>query len=166
MEWLESLRERPIELDELRNEVDQWLTWLDRRFNRHIVVNVLQEVLPLDHVMATSSIRRQFTALGHRLEAEQATDTRQHAEMTASVSSPDIPEASLVRAVGIDGGYLYLRLAGHRRRQDGWFEVIVGKSMRDQDAGHSFAYMHKLEHRPADRMLNFLRREGVQPSHR
>lgn len=27
-----------------------------------------------------------------------------------------------------------------------------------------FAYVHKLEHRPADRMLNFLLREGVQPN--
>lgn len=67
-----------------------------------------------------------------------------------------------IRAVGIDGGYL--RRAGHRRRQDGWFEVIVGKSLRDQDGGHSFAYVHKLERRPADRMWNFLLREGVQPS--
>jgi len=97
------------------------------------------------------------------LEAEQATDARQQAEMAATVASPDIPEPSPVRAVGIDGGYL--RLAGHGRRQDGWFKVIVGKSMRDQDTGHSFAYVHKLENRPADRMPNFLlREEGVQPS--
>ena len=127
-----------------------------------LTVNVLREVLPLDHVLAASSIRRQVTALGRRLEVEQATDARQQAEMAASVGSPDIPEPSPVRAVGIDGGYL--RLVGHRRRQDGWFEVNVGKSMRDQDTGHSFAYVHKLEHRPADRMMNFLLREGVQPS--
>jgi hypothetical protein len=127
-----------------------------------LTVNVLQEVLPLDHVLAASSIRRQVTKLGRRLEAEQATDARQQAEVAASVRLPEIPEPSPVRAVGIDGGYL--RRAGHRRRQDGWFEVIVGKSLRDQDGGHSFAYVHKLERRPADRMWNFLLREGVQPS--
>jgi len=127
-----------------------------------LTVNVLQEVLPLDHVLAASSIRRQVTMLGRRLETEQAADARQQAEVAASVGSPEIQEPSPVRAVGIDGGYL--RLAGHRRRQDGWFEVIVGKSMRDQDTGHSFAYVHKLERRPADRMWNFLLREGVQPS--
>lgn len=44
MEWLESLRERPIELDELRDEVDQWLTWLDRRFDRQIVNDRLREL--------------------------------------------------------------------------------------------------------------------------
>lgn len=69
-----------------------------------LTVNVLQEILPLDHVLAASSIRRQVTALGRRLEAEQATDARQHAEVAASVGSPDIPEPSPVRAVGIDGG--------------------------------------------------------------
>ncbi|WP_434032754.1 ISKra4 family transposase [Cupriavidus sp. a3] len=126
-----------------------------------LTVNVLQEVLPLDHVLAASSIRRQVTKLGRRLEAEQATDARQQAEVAASVRLPEIPEPSPVRAVGIDGGYL--RRAGHRRRQDGWFEVIVGKSLRDQDGGHSFAYVHKLERRPAYRMWNFLLREGVQP---
>ena len=116
-----------------------------------LTVNVLQEVLPLDHVLAASSIRRQVTGLGRRLEAEQATDARRHADVAASVGSSDTPEPSPVRAVGIDGGYL--RPAGHRCRQDGWFEVIVGKSMRDQDAGHSFAYLHKLEHRPAGSAL-------------
>jgi len=42
-----------------------------------LTVNVLQEVLPLDHVLAASSIRRQVTTLGRRLEAEQAIDARQ-----------------------------------------------------------------------------------------
>ena len=68
--------------------------------------------MPLDHVLAASSIRRQVTKLGRRLEAEQATDARQQAEGAASVRSPEIPEPSPVRAVGIDGGYL--RRAGHR----------------------------------------------------
>ncbi|AEI82119.1 hypothetical protein CNE_BB1p06990 (plasmid) [Cupriavidus necator N-1] len=39
-----------------------------------LTINVLQEVLPLEHVLAASSIRRQVTTLGRRLEAEQATD--------------------------------------------------------------------------------------------
>lgn len=126
-----------------------------------LTVNVLQEVLPLARMLAANSIRRQVTAPGRRLEAEQATDARQRVEMAASIRSPDIPEPSPVRAIGVDGDYL--RLTGRKRHQDGWFEVIVGKSTRDQGAGHSFAYVHKLENRRADRMLNFLLREGVQP---
>lgn len=34
LDWLGSLREGPIVLDDLRDEVDQWLVWLDRRFDR------------------------------------------------------------------------------------------------------------------------------------
>ncbi len=70
-----------------------------------LTVNVLQEVLPLDHVLAASSIRRQVSTLGRRLEAAQVTDARQQAEVAASVRSPETPEPSPVRAVGIDGGY-------------------------------------------------------------
>ncbi len=47
---------------------------LGRVMSYGLTVNVLQEVLPLDHVLAASSIRRQVTALGRRLEAEQATE--------------------------------------------------------------------------------------------
>jgi hypothetical protein len=60
--------------------------------------------------------------------------------------------------VGIDGGYI--RLAGHSSRQDGWFEVIVGKSLRDDGRGHSFAYVHTLEYDPAIRCWRFLRRKA------
>ncbi len=43
MEWLESLRERPFELDALCDEVNQWLTWLDRRFDRQTVNDRLRQ---------------------------------------------------------------------------------------------------------------------------
>ncbi|EIM93702.1 hypothetical protein WQE_48218 [Paraburkholderia hospita] len=32
-EWLETLRENPIEVNHLRVEADEWLFWLDRRFD-------------------------------------------------------------------------------------------------------------------------------------
>ncbi|MGH8786540.1 MAG: plasmid pRiA4b ORF-3 family protein [Cupriavidus necator] len=44
MEWLESLRERPIKLDKLRDEVDQRVTWLDRRFDRKVVNDRLRQL--------------------------------------------------------------------------------------------------------------------------
>ncbi|MCY0854004.1 plasmid pRiA4b ORF-3 family protein [Cupriavidus sp. D39] len=45
LEWIESLREGPIVLDELRDEVDKWLVWLDRRFDRRTANDRLQEIL-------------------------------------------------------------------------------------------------------------------------
>jgi hypothetical protein len=44
LDWLESLREEPIVLEDLRDEVDGWLTWLDRRFDRQIVNDRLREL--------------------------------------------------------------------------------------------------------------------------
>jgi len=43
LDWLESLREGPIALEDLRDEVDGWLTWLDRRFDRQTVNDRLRE---------------------------------------------------------------------------------------------------------------------------
>ncbi|KDP85191.1 hypothetical protein CF70_015130 [Cupriavidus sp. SK-3] len=45
VEWIESLREGPIVVDELRDEVDEWLVWLDRRFDRRTANDRLQEIL-------------------------------------------------------------------------------------------------------------------------
>ncbi|WP_430869886.1 hypothetical protein [Cupriavidus basilensis] len=59
---------------------------------------------PAGSVAARSCAGSQVTALGRRLEAEQATDARQQVEMAASIHSPDIPEPNPVRAIGIDGG--------------------------------------------------------------
>lgn len=123
-------------------------------------VRVLEEVLPLEHVLAATTIRRRVATLGGRLESSKATvprEQRRYVDLPAGRCA--IPQRSSVRAVGIDGGYI--RLAGHSSRQDGWFEVIVGKSLRDDGRGHSFAYAHTLEPEPADRMLAFLAQEGV-----
>jgi hypothetical protein len=65
-----------------------------------------------------------------------------------------------VKAIGIDGGYV--RLAGAKRRQEGWFEVIVGKSQRETGRGRCFAYVHRLELDPSQRMQRFVSNEGIR----
>ena len=66
-----------------------------------------------------------------------------------------------VKAIAIDGGYI--RRAGVTSRQEGWLEVMVGKSQHEDKAGHCFAYVHCLEVDPPGRMMQFLNREGIQP---
>ncbi|MFD1557346.1 hypothetical protein ACFSHT_17255 [Paraburkholderia silviterrae] len=34
LEWIETLREGQIDVDDLRAEADEWLIWLDRCFDR------------------------------------------------------------------------------------------------------------------------------------
>lgn len=48
MEWLNSLLERCIELDELRDEVDQSLTYLARHFDRQVVDDPVARVAGVD----------------------------------------------------------------------------------------------------------------------
>lgn len=38
------VRERAIELEQLLDEVDKWLNWLDRRFDRQMVHDRLQQL--------------------------------------------------------------------------------------------------------------------------
>jgi hypothetical protein len=74
----------------LPERVSPELQYLEAKFaalmSYGLTVNVLQEILPLDHVLAASSIRRQVTALGRRLEEDQATDCRQQGKMAARPS--------------------------------------------------------------------------------
>lgn len=39
--------------------------------------------------------------------------------------------------------------------QEAWFEVIVSKSLPRQDAGNVFAFVHRLEQKPTERMARF-----------
>jgi hypothetical protein len=74
---------------------------------------------------------------------------------------PYIPQRSPVKAIAVDGGYI--RSAGVTSRQEGWFEVMVGKSQREDQAGHCFAYVQRLEDDPPGRMMQFLEHEGIEP---
>src|SRR5471032_300149 len=148
----------------LRERTSPELQYLQAKFaalmSYGLTVRVLGEVLPLEHVLAATTIRRRVATLGRRLESSRAAVAVEQRRCTDQPAGRcNIPQHSLVRAVGIDGGYI--RLAGHSSRQDGWFEVIVGKSLRDDGRGHSFAYVHTLEHAPVDRMLAFLAQESV-----
>ncbi|SAL87390.1 hypothetical protein AWB74_08096 [Caballeronia arvi] len=64
------------------------------------------------------------------------------------------------RAIGIDGGYV--RLAGRGSGQDGWFEVIVRKSLRE-DGAHaaSHTFIHSSTSPPIG-VLTFLAQECVR----
>ena len=126
-----------------------------------VTVDILSEVLPLGTTLATSSIRRWTQRTAKRLEQHSDAIAPGHAPLLpAQNSNPDICPRSPVKAVGIDGGYI--RRAGVTSRQEGWFEVMVGKSQRDDTSGSCFAYVQRLEADPPGRMRQFLDHEGIQ----
>jgi hypothetical protein len=67
-----------------------------------------------------------------------------------------------LRAVGIDGGYV--KASDAPSRQEGWFEVMVGKSLPRAGNGQVFAFVHRLEPKPNERMERFLAEQGVFPA--
>jgi hypothetical protein len=140
------------------------LQYLETKFSAlmsyGLTVKVLGEILPLDQVLAATSIRRRAHRTGERIELR---NEQQHHEVLTRFKPehPYIPEPSPVKAIGIDGGYV--RLAGAKSRQEGWFEVIVGKSQREEGRGRCFAYVHRLERDPSQRMQRFVSNEGIRP---
>ncbi len=73
----------------------------------------------------------------------------------------DVPGAA-ERLLSIDDPLCVAR--ADKMAEDGspaFFQRTLG-----HEAGHSFAYVHKLEHRPAYRMMNFLVREVRNPVNR
>jgi hypothetical protein len=137
------------------------LQYLQTRFaalmSYGLTVEVLDEILPLGQPLAVDSIRRRVQRVSQRIEA------RSMEAPPAETAAPAIPAPSPVRAIGIDGGYV--RASNAPTPQEGWFEVIVGKSARDNGAGRCFGYVHRLEPSPAQRMQRFLSEEGLQPDH-
>jgi hypothetical protein len=89
-------------------------------------VKLLEELLPIGSTLNAGSVRRNLYQVAQRLEAElgeeQAVFLEGCLDAWAKLPRPDLP-----LTVGIDGGYVHS--SEQTSRQDGWFEVIVGKSI-------------------------------------
>lgn len=77
----------------------------------------------------------------------------------APTNSP-VPQAPLT--VGWDGGYLHNY--EQKSRQDGWFEVIVGKSVPAQGPAKRFAFVHTYDDKPKRRLFEVLKSQGMNPN--
>jgi hypothetical protein len=73
-------------------------------------------------------------------------------------------EDNPLQAVDIDGGYV--KDTGAPSRQEGLFEVMIGKSVPRAGTGQVFAFVHRLEAKPTERMERFLAEQGVFPAQR
>lgn len=106
------------------------LVYLDARFaglvSYGLSARLLAEVLPLGRTLDASAVRHHAQAVARRLEAElgpeQAVFIEGRQDEWERLPRPDLP-----LVVGLDGGFVHS--AHQRSRRDGWFEVIVGKSV-------------------------------------
>ena len=127
-------------------------------------VKLLQDVLPFDEPLEAVTIRNHVCTLAERLEDELGDEQVSFVEGCprdwGELPTPDGP-----LTVGIDGGYVKAQGA-----EQGWFEVIAGKSMlafrrgEEQPASSStcFAFVQTYDEKPKRRLFELLQSQGLQ----
>ena len=121
-------------------------------------VKLLQDVLPFDEPLEPVTIRNHMCTLAERLEDELGDEQMSFIEGCprdwGELPTPDGP-----LTVGIDGGYVKAQGA-----EQGWFEVIAGKSMLAFRRGGEqpnpsikcFAFVQTYDEKPKRRLFELL----------
>ncbi len=128
-----------------------------------LTTRLLGDLLPVERPIGAERVRRHLfrVARSHEAALERA-PTSLPVDATPEADGVPPPDGPLF--VGLDGGYV-------RGREQGWFEVIAGKSVasfhrdgRDPDpAGRCFAFVQTVDERPRARLVDTLRRQGLRP---
>jgi len=120
---------------------------------------LLAETLPLGRRLHASAVRLHALATGIRLESELGPEQPMFAE-GCQLDWDELPRPDLPLVVGLDGGYVHS--SQQRSKRDGWFEVIVGKSMPADGASKCFGIVQTYDHKPKRRLFEVLRSQGMQ----
>jgi hypothetical protein len=152
--------------DLLRERVSPEMLYLETKFaslvSYGLTTRLIGEFLPLDRPIGAERVRRHVFRVAEAHEAELAsgpTSIMVDERIGPNNAPPDGP-----LFVGMDGGYV-------RGRDQGWFEVIAGKSLvsfhrdgRDPDpTGRCFAYVQTVDEKPRARLVDTLLSQGAQP---
>jgi hypothetical protein len=122
-----------------------------------MTVKLLEEVLPLSANVATAY--RQTQNVAQRLEDELEEEQYMFIEgPEAKWAKLPIPNERLF--VGIDGGFVRGREGDNRKA--GWFEVIVGKSLLNNQPSKRFAFVQTYDEKPKRRLFETLQAHGMQ----
>jgi hypothetical protein len=119
---------------------------------------MLGTVLPLERATSITTWKRHVASIGGRLDRE----AHERVASAPALNEFGLPKRNLVQAVGIDGAYV--KASDEPSRKEGWFEVMVGKSLPRAGTGQVFAFVHRLEARLTERMERFLAEQGVSPA--
>jgi hypothetical protein len=123
--------------------------------------DLLSEVLPLSKPISTASLTRQVHKVAQRLETELGEEQVVFIEGCQQQWN-ELPEPAEPIVMGIEGGYVRARSA--EQRQDGSFEVIVGKSLAGQGDSKCFGFVTSYDTKPKRRVFETLRSQGMQPN--
>ena len=62
--------------------------------------------------------------------------------------------------VGLDGGFIHAK--DQKSRDEGWFEVIAGKSTPEEGVPKCFAYVQSYDTKPKRRLFELMKSQGLQ----
>jgi len=140
------------------------LVYLETKFaalvSYGLTVELLKEVLPISQDLSTTAIRRRVRQMAQRLEDELGKE--QDIFIDGCQRDWDqLPEPAAPLIVGIDGGYIHAK--DRESRTEGWFEVIVGKSMsQDAESSKCFGFVNRYDSKPKRRLFEILKSQGMQ----
>ena len=125
-----------------------------------MTLDLLQEVLPMGAELNVPTLRNNLDKVAERMEAELGDEPRHSvesgpkAEPMSALAEPKPP-----LTVGLDGAYVH----APRREpgKEGWFEVIVGKSINAAGEGKYVAFVHNYDEKPKWRLYELLKSQGL-----
>src|SRR5258708_11719383 len=125
-----------------------------------LTAELLKELLPISQDLSTTAIRQRVLQTAQRLEDELGEEQ----DMFVGGCQRDwdqLPDPAAPLIVGIDGGYVHAK--DQRSRAEGWFEVIVGKSMsQDGESSKCFGFVNRYDSKPKRRLFEILKSQGIQ----
>jgi hypothetical protein len=139
------------------------LTYLETKFaalvSYGLSLKLLNEVLPIGQHLSVTMIRNQVRQTAERLETERGQG--QDIFEDRSEEQDALPKPAVPRVVGLDGVYVHAK--DQRSRTEGWFEVIVGKSLATEDqASKCFGFVSRYAPQPKGRLFEWLKTQGMQ----
>ena len=122
-------------------------------------LKVLAEALPIGAELNAATMRNHLLGVGQWLEEELGEERMCFIE-GCERDWEDLPRPDLPLTVGLDGGYVHSN--EQPSRNEGWFEVIVGKSLTAEKESRCFAFVNSIDEKPKRRLFEVLKAQGMQ----
>lgn len=139
------------------------LVYLETKFaallSYGLSVDILSEILPIGDTLNTRSLRRQVTRTAERMESELGEEQWAFIE-GCQRDWDELPRPDPPLVVGLDGGFVHAQ--EQPSRKEGWFEVIVGKSMPTEGPSKCLAFVQTYEEKPKRRLFELLKSQNMQ----
>lgn len=139
------------------------LLYLEAKFGARISFDLsrqlLTEILPLHDEFNQATIRNHLHFVGERLESALGEEKEFYIEGCPR-DWANLPQPELPMTVGIDGGYVHSNQPPSRT--EGWFEMIVGKSIKANGTAKCFGFVCGQDRKPRRRLFQVLQSQGMQ----